>query len=55
MDNYATHSLVHVGRGEAFGFSTLQLCNIIVAFLPPNVTSVEQPFDQGTIASFSLI
>ena len=38
MDNCATHSLKHVGSGESFGFSTLQLSNIIiVVFLPPNV------------------
>ena len=23
MDNYISHSLKHVGRGESFGFSTL--------------------------------
>ena len=38
MKKYATHSLKHVGRGESFGFSTLQLNNIPVIFLPPNVT-----------------
>ena len=45
MGNYATHSLDHVGRGKSFGFSTLQLRNIAIAFLPPDVRSVVQPFD----------
>ena len=42
MDNRATHSLKHVGRGESFDFSTLQLSNITIDFLPPNVTNVVQ-------------
>ena len=50
MDNSVIHSLQHVGRGESFGFSTLQLRNIIIAFLPPNVTSMVQPLVQGIIA-----
>ena len=42
MGNLATHFLKHFGRGESFGFSTLKLHNIIIVFLPPNVTSVTQ-------------
>ena len=45
MDNLATHSFKHVDRGESFGFSTLQLSNITIVFLPPNVTRVVQPLD----------
>ena len=54
MDNFATHSLKHVGRGKTFGFSTLQFSNFIIDFLPPNVTSVVQPLDQRAIASFKV-
>jgi hypothetical protein len=38
MDNFATHSLEDVSKGESFGFSTLHLSNIFIDFLPPNVT-----------------
>jgi hypothetical protein len=31
MDNYATHSLKLVGRGESLGLSTLQLSNITIS------------------------
>jgi hypothetical protein len=54
MDNSATHALKHFGRGESFGFPTLQLSNIIISFLPPNFTSVIQPLDQGMNASFNV-
>ena len=30
-------------QGESFGFSTLQLSNIAIIFLLPNVTNVVQP------------
>ena len=50
----ATHSLKHVGMGEAFGFSTLQLSSFTLSFLPTNATNVVQPLDQGIIASFKI-
>jgi hypothetical protein len=30
VDNFATQSLKLVGRGESFGFSTLQMSNVII-------------------------
>ena len=45
MDNFATHPLKHVGRGESFVFSTLQLSNINIAYVSLNVTSAVQPLD----------
>ena len=35
-------------------FLTLQLSNVIISFLPPNVTSVVQSLDHGMIASFKV-
>ena len=33
MDNFAIHSLEYVGKGESFGFLTLQVSNIAICFL----------------------
>ena len=51
-DNYATHSLQHVGRGEAFGFVNLKFSNITIFFLPPNLV---QPLHQGIIDPFKIL
>ena len=53
-DKYVTHSLEHVGGGEIIWFSTLQVSNMTIAFVAPNVTSVVQPLNQGIIASFKV-
>ena len=45
MNNFGIHSLKHVGKGESFDFSTLQLSNNVIAFIPSNLTSVVQPLD----------
>ena len=50
--HFATHSLEHFAKGESYGLSTLQLSNIIIGFLPPNVMSVVQPLECGIISSF---
>ena len=39
LNYFVTYSLKQDGRGESFGFSTLQLSNIIIIVLPPHVTS----------------
>jgi hypothetical protein len=40
--------------GKSRGFSTLELSNMTLVFLPPNVTSVVQPLNQGILASFKI-
>ena len=40
--------------GKFCGFSALELSDMTLVFLPPNITNVVQPFDQGIIASFKI-
>ena len=54
MDILLLIPLVHVVRGESFGFSTLQLSNITTIFLTPHFTSVIQPLDEKLIAIFKV-
>ena len=51
---FATYALKHVDSSKLFSFWTLHLGNIIISFLPPNVTSLVQPFDQGSFAPFEV-
>ena len=37
------------------GFSTLELSNMSLVFIPPNVTMVIHPLDQGIIASLKIM
>jgi hypothetical protein len=53
-DNASSHVISFAKVGKSCGFSTLELSNMTLVFLPPNVTSVVQPLDQGTIASFKI-
>ena len=45
INTLTTHSLLSVGSGKSFAFSTLQLSNITNALLPPNATNGAQPLD----------
>ena len=51
LDNSSSHVVSFAKASKSYGFSTLELNNITLVFLPPNVTSVVQPLDQGIIAS----
>ena len=55
MDNFSAHEMpAHRIKKLTFdgGFRGYQYDNVLVLFLPPNVTSVIQPLDQGIIVAF---
>ena len=54
LDNASSHIVSFSKVGKSRGFSTLELSNTTLEFLPPNVTSVVQPLDQGIITSFKI-
>ena len=51
-DNASSHVVSFAKVGKPCGSPTLELSNMALVFLPPNVTSVVQPLDQCIIASF---
>ena len=54
LDNASSHVVRFARVGKSRGFSTLELNNMILIFLPPNVMSVIKPLNQGIIASFKI-
>jgi hypothetical protein len=54
LDNASSHVVSCAKVGKSRGFSTLELSNMTLVFLPPNVTIVVQPLDQCIIASFKI-
>ena len=54
LDNTVSHVVSSAKVGKSRRFSTLESSNMTLAFIPPNVTSVVQPLDQGIIASFQI-
>ena len=54
LDNASSHVVSFAKVGKSRGFSTLELSNMTLVFLPPNVTNVIQPLDQGVLTSLKI-
>ena len=54
LDNESSLVVSSTKHGESRGFSTLELSNMTLVSLPPNVTSILRSLDQGIIASFKI-
>ena len=50
LDNASSHVVCFAKVSKSCGFSTLELSNMTLIFLPPNVASVVQPLDQGVVS-----
>jgi hypothetical protein len=55
LDNASSHVVSSTKVRKAHGFPTLELSNMNLVFIPPNVTRVVlQSLDQGIITSFKI-
>jgi len=54
MDNAACHAISGGKATVVEGLNAIELSNMTIVFLPPNITSHVQPLDQGIIAAFKL-
>jgi hypothetical protein len=54
LDISTSHVASSTKVGNFCGFSTLELNNMTLVFLPPNVSTIIQPLDQGIIASLKI-
>ena len=52
LGNASSNVINSAKVGKSRAFSTFELSNMTLVFLPPNVTSIVQTLDQSTIASF---
>ena len=54
LDITSSHVVSSAKDGKSRCFSTLELCYVTLIFLPPDVTNIVEPLDQGIIASFKI-
>ena len=54
LDNASSHVVSSAKVGNSRGILTLTLSNMTLVFLPPCVTSIVEPLEQCTIASFKI-